>query len=556
MGKPGEAFRGIAIGALYAAAFWALKDTPSHLNLSVGLRLAVLLITSPRRWPTIFAADLLVNFGSAVMAFREHTFVTPSYVFLYSLLQPMVIFPGALFGYQHKLNVIAPTWRDARLLMGAILVTSMAQPLASVAVWSTYTIPVSASGDSMFGLLARYFCGTFLGGITMVPIIGFARLAYDAGAPAAREQLLGRNARAVLGEIFRGSFLKVAWGAMRQADLLPALKAALFLLSPCAALVIVAKSGIPAPLLWPLRLGLSAIPPILLAGFYGTRGAALGLVLANCAVAMTNTSTREPGVVEAQQIALAFSICAWCAGVFVTRSSERFRRESAEKDLLLKALQRKSRLPDLMRRYKAEALDDLAKSLDVSQFDRFSELAKAEALSQHFRMLHGARSYLRSKREALFPPLLEEYGLRTALMCAPILESIRQAGEDVRIHMPSGVKGIAIGTQQTVYQIVHECLTHAMREGTVRSLSLKIRVGSGQGRQWIALKMRICATPVDEDQSKVRAVDRASMDGLYDLAEAYDGELRQSRDGNWRYVSALLFDEEAAALLLLDSQRA
>lgn len=556
MGKPGEAFRGIVIGALYAAAFWALKDTPSHLNLSVGLRLAVLLITSPRRWPTIFAADLLVNLGSAVMAFREHTFISPSYVFLYSLLQPLVIFPGAMLAYQHKLNVVAPTWRDARLLMGAIFVTSMAQPLASVAVWSTYTIPVSASGDSMLGLLARYFCGTFLGGITVIPVIGFAKLAFDAGAPAARDQLLGRKLRAVLREVLRGTPFKLAWGAVRQVDLVPAIKAALFLLSPCVALVIVAKSGIPAPFLLTLRVGLSAIPPILLAGLYGTRGAALGLILANCSVAMTNNSTREPGVVEAQQIAIAFSICAWLAGVFVTRSSERFRRESAEKDLLRKALQRKNRMPDLMRRYKADALDDLAKSLDASQFDRFSELAKAEALSQHFRMLHGARSYLRSKREALFPPLLEEYGLRTALTCAPILESIRQAGEEVGIYMPSSVRGIAIGTQQTVYQIVHECLTHAMREGTVRSIKIKVRVGSSNGRQWLALRMRICARPVDEGQSKVRTVDRASMDGLYDLAEAYGGQLRQSRDDCWRYVSALLFDEEAEALLLLDSQRA
>lgn len=531
MGKPGEALRGIVIGVVYALAFLTLKETPSHLNLSVGLRLAALLITDVRRWPTIFAADLLVNYGSAIDAFRTHDFVTPRYVLLYSILQPLVIFPGALLAHQYKLSVITPTLRNGVVLIAALLVTAVAQPLVSLTIWSTYSTTISAQGESFIGLMAKYFCGTFLGGITMVPIIAFGKFAYDVGGPLMRR-------------VF-------------QSELLPSLKAAFIAAGPCVLLVVVAHSGLPPSLLWTLRIGLSAFPPIVLAALYGTRGAALGLVLANCSVVLTEASIREPGVVEAQQIAIAFSVFAWFAGIYVTGSRERMHLEVAEKDRLRQALSRRRHLPQALRRYKAAVLDEVYDSLAVSRMvERDRTVAREEALTQHFRMLHGARSNLRNKREALFPPLLEEYGLRTALMCAPIFENIRALGETVSLHMPNSVAGVALGTQQTVYQIIHECLTHAMREGTVRSVSVKIRVGSSRGRRWLGLKMKICARPVDDDQSKVRAVDEVTMEGLYDLAEAYGGELRQSRDGFWRQVSALIFDEEAEALLAADTRRA
>jgi len=531
MGKLWGASRGILIGVAYALAFLALKDAPSHLNLSVGLRLAVLLATDVRRWPTILAADVLVNLGCAVTAFRDHDFVTPSYVALYTLLQPLVILPGALLGHQYKLDIVTPKARSGLILVAALLVTALAQPLASLAIWSTYTVSIANQRESIIGLLAIYSCGAFLGGLTMAPLVALGKLVMQTAGPWKRR--------------------------IPQAGLIPALKAALFLASPCAALVVIAHTGIPSPLLWTLRIGLSAVPPILLAAMYGTRGAALGMILANGAVALTESSAREPGVVEVQQIAIAFSVSAWFVGIFVSRFGERMVREVEEKDRLREALQRKKHLPDSMLRYKAAILDEVYDSLTFSRvIDRGEVMAKDEALSQHFRMLHGTRTYLRSKQEAIFPPLLEEYGLRTALTCAPIIETIRSAGEDVYLHLPASVHGVAIGAQQAIYQIVHENLAHAMREGTVREVSVRLRVGTSNGRRWLALRMKICARPVDDDQSKVRAVDEVAVAGLYELAEAYGGKMRQQKDDFWRYTTALIFDEDVEALLVPDTRRA
>ena len=342
-----------------------------------------------------------------------------------------------------------------------------------------------------------------------------------------------------------------------ESGLLPPVRSSLVAGVPCVAAVVLAHTGLGSSLLLAVRIALAAVPLCILAAKHGTKGAAIGLLLANGAVALTQGSLREPGLIDVQQIAIAFSVGSWLLAIFVSNHGERMRKELAEKDRLRQQLQRRAGIPTTMRRYRASVLDEMYSSLAVSEMlARDRSVDREEAIRQHWRMLANARNELRSRREALFPPHLEEYGLRAALLSAPIVESLRNAGLDVYMYLPASLRDVSIETQQTAYQIIHECLAHAMREGTITLVCLRLRLGRSGGRSWIAIKLEIKHRPLEQEQSKVRASDQAMFDGLYELAEAYGGNFRQRQHENCRTVSALIFDDEAAALYSSEKGRA
>ncbi|WP_267122681.1 MASE1 domain-containing protein [Xanthomonas sacchari] len=269
--------KGALLSAAYCAAFLlAWRSSLDQWFLPAGLRVTCLLFLPARRWPWLLAGDaaalllLRVPMIEAGDASTTWAYLSPF------LLMPVVsLLPGA--ARAHVPDLIR---KDGFLLLLA-LATALWSTLGNMAINTTLGGP---SGPAPIDTLIRYWLGDYLGTLMFVlPALLWLR---RDEAPARPSQLLHEG----LASIAVVALLFVAIAFIDDA-----------LLRQCVRVLLV-------------------VPAIALTLRHGWRGAALGVVLANVAVALSYPKIVEVGAHDEQAFAVQILLAVTATALFALGS--------------------------------------------------------------------------------------------------------------------------------------------------------------------------------------------------------------------------------------------
>jgi len=528
--KPGEWVRGVLTAIVYAAVFYAIKETPVHMNLSAAFRLAVLLLVPVRIWPSVIAADVVLTFGFATVAFGQPPYTyTPFWVIAASTL-PIT---GAVFSSAVvrrlgvELEPASPL--QALKLVGALGIACAICAAAGVAVFSSQEATFASMKLTIWELYGKYFIGMYVGAIFVVPAVaGLRRLVRPtmAGVRAAIQDEFSRIHRSVL-----------AGAAMVGAG------------------VIAAQFTNSADVLWTVR-GALFVPMLVCAICFGWRGAVIGVALVIPALELTWIDRVKE---ENFWFVLIFGAVASSSALIVGAWSSRQRRQAdqvtAEKVMAKMdgerwrdiALNQRGMPEEVLRREMA-IVEEIKRILHEAEVkSRDPALRVDEAMSLQWSTLSLARRTLQARSQMLAPALLEKHGIRTALFSSPIVRELRSSGAVVRLHLTDPVDHLTRGTQLTAYQFLHQAIAHAMKDGPIVRAAIRLRTGGGKNGPWIAFKLSIqFHSAMAEQANEISPKDVAMLQSMEQLAKAYGGSIRQRPDDRCRVVTAMLFDLDAA----------
>ena len=279
---------GLLVAALYSATFLLLwRLSMDQWYLPAGLRMAALLVLPLRRWPYVFLGD-----AAAVLMLRwpKVENYSPEWAILPALFLPPLLAVAPLLirrimdPWQANLRWLPLGLAAAALWMGVCMLT-FDQLLAG------------PKGAATLAKFLKFSTGYYLGMLMLVPaLLLWLRRAESAHTPA---HLL-RDAATAAGLVLVLYVAVVAGDAME-----PALKQ--------------------------LLLMLMIAPAVGLALLHGWRGAAVGIVMVNVAIAMAAPSLNLAGAFDgttfiAQQALAVAATALFCVGAIVSAHFDHARR--------------------------------------------------------------------------------------------------------------------------------------------------------------------------------------------------------------------------------------
>lgn len=265
--------KGVLLSVGYCASFLlAWRCSVDQWYLPAGLRVASLLFLPARRWPWLLVGD-----AAALLVLRVPRMEEWGGSTTWAYLSPFLLMPAiSLLPVAARLHVPDLTRHDHWLLPLALL-TALWSTLCNLAINASLGGP---SGPAPIDLLIRYWLGDYLGTLMFVlPALLWQRRDEPLHLPSRllREGVVSVVAVALL-------FL----GVMLVGD---------------------------AVLQQFLRV-LLVVPPIVLTLRHGWRGAVLGVVLANVAVALSLPKTAEAGAHDPRTFAVQILLAASATGLF------------------------------------------------------------------------------------------------------------------------------------------------------------------------------------------------------------------------------------------------
>lgn len=151
-----------------------------------------------------------------------------------------------------------------------------------------------------------------------------------------------------------------------------------------------------------------------------------------------------------------------------------------------------------------------------------SELARPLTSQLSELALH-MRTSLREVLEALRPAALVELGLAKAIDRGVIRDSAERSGLFFELHLPRDpqiLNQLDAATSIAAYRIVQEAVNNVIRHAQAEWVSVRLRVGRRQGREWLLIS-------VEDDGRGVRhAVFGRGLQGIRDRAITLTGDLR------------------------------
>ena len=523
MNKPGVAVQSVGIGAIYACFCYLSKDTPSHFNVSAGLRMAALLLTPMRLWPAILLGDMWANAAYAAPRFGVAPYTTTS-ALIAIFLHPLTAVPGAALAHRLRLNLIAPAPADIWKFVASTSSAAILGALSGLAYVLSCTMPLTAQHIDSWGVFEVYFLGVLLGGITVVPAASWIK-----------SELCTKREGRDFGD--RGRLFA--------------------LLSITAAVLSVsvwATHKYPSPhLLLPLRLAMLAM--VLLCTIkQGMRGAALAILLVNVAIDLTPFSPRDPELVRVQEISVLVAFTAMLFGAHGAKQIDRLKTFALREERAVAYARQIAAMPERLRSYQASVFDDIYENLAISeQALRDPNLDREQAQQLWWRVISRTRSDLRARREALRPDLLDEFGLKGAVLGCPVIAALHDAGISVHTYLLDDTSKLSAGTQGAAYQLLHEALAEILQSNATRCVTLRIKTGRLGFGYWVALRIVAGITP-DFQSGHANLISRSMA--LADLAEAFGGKLHRKDIAGRHAVTIWLYDDAIERVLDAPSQSA
>lgn len=498
---------GPLLGLAYFAAWLALwSSTTPYWMLPAGLRFGMLMLVEPRRWPWLIAGE----WGASALREWLHG-GDPGWLLRFAAGDAVdILLVAGCVGVLRRLGLRASlrTPEDvARLLASALLAATL-----NTGVGAALLTLMHAGMDlaGLGGVLGRELLSEYLGSMLVAPLLVLF----------VRERPHGQALTHLL------------------------LDGLIILLPSLTVLLLLLQAGAPLPQF--ARI-LSLAPVLLFAFRHGWRGASLSMLATNGAMMVFADMTRHAAAPPESYLFLAVAgtgaLLLGAASDALRRSSERLavqnaRLEGANRRLdqlarqLSDAARRNLRVEEEQRRYiAAELHDELGQNLTAIQTrvklaqSRLREAGLADVGTSINDILAHMRAAVRRLLDNLRPTVLDEFGLSQAIEEGPVRDLLQTAGVDYEVRLDGDLRHLDEDTRITIYRVVQEAATNAVRHAMAGRLSLRLRAGVRSGYQLVLLDIRDDGIGLPEGHGPSRRSGRG-LQSMRDRVTALGGIFR------------------------------
>lgn len=450
--------RHLAVALGYAASYGLLREVSiSHWMLFSGFRLCMLILLPYRYWPALAVGEMVpLGFLAVQNADRF------GWMWAVGMLVPPIALAMPMVRYCREQRRLFParTLTSMNVLLLCALVSSIVWAAVDFATLMLIELPPDFDAA---GAPARYFLGSYIGILTVVPL-----------ALAVREALLERPLRQIWARLPRSRL------AMETATLLlPSLVLLVWL-----ALVSTSDTRQAA------RVAMF-LPVAWLSLRHGWRGAAVGGTAASIAVILTMPARGDQGILQAETF-IAFAVTTMLMlGARIALLNRRKEQNHVDARLALGAAQRNVYLGELQLRQASRALEQMSAAVQAScaqLLGSVRSLPPGTEEQTYYREAIGAQHRMWRLADALYPSSWHEHGLRAALREGAIPRALGEAGVGYRCDIGGqGLDGFSTNFQMAVFRLATEAIGYACAKRNVSTIRLRLRAGRYRGRRWVVL---------------------------------------------------------------------
>ncbi|WP_193313917.1 MASE1 domain-containing protein [Xanthomonas sp. LMG 12462] len=480
--------KGVLLSATYCAAFLlAWRCSVDQWYLPAGVRVASLLFLPARRWPWLLAGD-----AAALLTLRIPMSETWGASATWAYLSPFLLMPAVSLLPVLARQRVPDLARNDHWLLPLTLATALWSTLCNIAINTALGGP---AGPAPLDVLLRYWLGDYLGTLMFVlPALLWLRRDEPTRL---RASLLREGLASIAVVVVLSASIAVAGDA----------------------------------LLRQLLMVLLVVPAIVLTLRHGWRGAALGVVMANVAVALSMPKVVAPGMHDADAFVVQILLAATATVMFAfgSRISAAYRHMRDDGRLREQALAfAQAGYLSAERTLRRRVVDytDLSTQINKLRRDVVEDLRARGHYAAAMQMTRTGviqAQLLDEYVTALYPLGIETHGLYHTLH-SPTFANL--CATEFRCRLHGDPRRLSLGLQLVAYR----CILDAIETLPVAHTHLlQARVWRAKGRQGIAIRI---------------TADAAMLSALRRRPEAPDRELAvrlQAHGGTCRRRHALSF---------------
>lgn len=479
---------------LYCASFLVLwRLSQDQWYLPAGLRVAALLMLPPRLWPFALLGDAAAVFG---LRWRIVDQYNPAWAIVPALLLPPLL-------------AVAPILMRRLLTPWHAHVRWIPLALAAIALWVAVwmltfdQLLAGPQGAASLTKFLRFAIGYYLGMLMVVPL---AMLWIRRNDGEHQPSALWRDAAVATGVIASLGL------AVTVSTLEPSLKQFLLILM--------------------------IAPPTALALLHGWRGAALGVVSANVAIALSLPAANVLGAHDettfaAHQVLAAAATILFVFGAIVSGHFDRARRLGVSEAQALQIARASFLSTDRNLRERVMLLAQMQARLVDSKADLVRRLKAHGKFSAAMDVLRDAALHdelFEAHTSALYPLSIETHGLYDAVQ-SPSFSAVWAQQRRVRFGLRGQPKTLTVDLQIAAYR----CVCHAialLSAGDPSAYRIRARVWAVGARRGIAVVVE-SADGVAGQRTAASTMAELELEGRLQM---HSGALRRRRDDRVSFV--------------------
>lgn len=520
--------RHVAVFLGYGIVYLAVRTFVfTEWQITAGLRLAALLLVPYRYWPALIIGES----GHYLFVGYVCSSVWGVAWGISCAIPPIVYVAPTVYWVRKHWSPISSnaTHIHAGRLLCCALLASVAVALRDTCLLQLVE-HLSTSYDTSYSTWApRYFIGSFLGTLTVAPLI---LLCYQQLAVKQWSELWIRieNSRLLFESLCLG---------------FPVL----------ALLFWIGHSAPPAGPTREMAQVAMFLPVVWLAFRHGWHGAVVGGTAASCAVMwlMPMPMAWDPATLRAEAI-LSFAISTMLMmGARIESLDKHVEQERMDVRMALALAQRNVYLGEMQLRMTSQALEQIRENVQAGftmMMGRLRHLQPAIDDRGYQRQALVAQDQLHRLADSLYPIALREKGLPSALQEGGLPQMLGEAGLAYSCDLRGPVSKLSHTLRMATYRIIWEIIADACMKKNVSDIRVQIRVAERRERVGVLIVVRFRASHpqlafVDWDELVPRLVRGSSGLGLRaarDRAAAFEGRTRSRFLSTGHQVSVLLLD--------------
>lgn len=518
-------FRQIAVAAGYALGYSLLRPLSfSHWMLFDGFRLCALILLPYRYWPALLVGEMVpLGFLAA------DCFATYGWLWSAAIMVPPIGLAMPIVRYCKEQRRLFPSRSitSMNVLLLCTLLVSVLWTAIDTATLSLATIP---AGYDYRAAAGRYFLGTYLGVLAIVPLV-----------LAIREELLSHplNLKQILARLSESRLV------LETASLL----------LPALALLVWLASGAAGDASQAARMAMF-LPVAWLSLRHGWRGTAVGGTAASIAVVLTMPAQHDHETLQAQAF-IAFTITTMLMlGARIAALHQREQQDRVDARVALAMAQRNVYLGELQLRQTSYALEQMSGAIQASYtqlLGRLRCLLPGTDERTYYRQAAVAQHQMYRLADSLYPLSWRDRGLPAALREGSIPRALDEGGIvywcDIK---GEGLDGLSTSVQMALYRLASEAIAYSCAKRNISKIRVRLRGGQFGGRRWAVLSVD---SDVDYERlGRVRWDDILPVLGgsgmglgaIKDRAGIFEGKVHVRSQATGNRISLILFDPQIA----------
>jgi len=515
--------RHIAIAVTYGIAVVLFRElSVSYWMILAGLRLSVFLLTPYRYWPALMVGES----GYFVWLSYECASVWGTTWAIANVAPPALFLAPVIFGVREHWQPVKKNVINIGAVLTCALMVSLVSMLRDLLMVRLMVLPAGYElhvGETA----ARYFIGSYLGILTVTPLV---LAAYQVTVHGGWRQLYAKMAASrlvyestCLGLPVLAFLLWVGASAPAHSETRQMVQVAMFL-----------------PVVW-------------LALRHGWQGATVGGTVASCAVKALMPALYDHTTIQSE-ILVAFAISTMLlAGARIATLDRRAEQERADVRSAFALAQRNVYLGEMQMRMASQTLEQVRETVQVGFSMVLGRLRHLQpALDDRGYQRHAlvAQEQLHRLADSLYPTTMRERGLPTVLREGAMARLLDEAGVAYSCDVRGSLSPLSHAVRMTIYRIVSDVIADACSRRDVSDIRVRIHGKEKDGRRGALISVHLRTDPVsislvhwDDLLAYIaRTTSGLGLRSIQDRAGIFEGSVKTRTSPEGRCISVFLLD--------------